>query len=377
MHTVSMPKMSLRKDTVEEIEKVWSVILNPVAGEMAKDRTSRILSEVFSFSDDESRELIYNAPVILFEDLPRDQAQRVTGCLQRKGLELLMTDSLLQKRKCFRAVWFDGPRFNFLDEETLVSEAKLPEEEHKALAPGEAIAHIREELNGGSAQVRRESRAEGAMDFKRKYEMLLREHNLLGEERLIQDRKIETLEKEVRLLREKENCFVADLKIFQTEKETLRQELDALDVQNELLTKQIHEHQQTVAKLSALETSEKVLKERLDSLLAEYADTEKSWASKLSQVEHEKKQLEQDSENLRSSVKELHLKLGESERRQEELVSREALTWCERALKDLVKRQEELEGDIRDREKLLKGILSEQEKLEQEILRFRKFRNSA
>ncbi|HNV86643.1 MAG TPA: hypothetical protein PKL97_06730 [Candidatus Omnitrophota bacterium] len=369
--------MSLRRDTVEEIEKIWSVILNPVTGEMAKDRAVRILSEVFSFSDEESRELVQNAPVILFEDLPREQAQRVIDCLHRKGLELLMTDSLLQKRKCFRAVWFEGPRFNFLEEETLIPEIKLREEDHKVLDPGEAIAHIREELNGNGASIRRESRAEGAMDFKRKYEMLLREHNLLGEERLIQDRKIETLEKEVRLLREKENCFVADLKIVQTEKETLRQELDALDVRNELLTKQIHEHQQTLTRFSALETSEKVLKERLDSLLAEYADTEKSWASKLSQAEHEKKQLEQDCENLRASVKDLHLKLGEAERRQEELVSREALTWCERALKDLVRRQEELEGDIRDREKLLKGILSEQEKLEQEILRFRKFRNSA
>lgn len=376
MHTLPITKINMKTHTFEGTDKIWSAILNPVQGEMAKDKAVKILSDVFSFSDEEARELLQNAPVILFEDISHDQAERILNFMEDRGLPLVITDSLLQKRKCFRTVWMNAPDLGFLDREPVPAEmTPVSMEREKALSAGEAIVHIREELNGAPDAEKKEPRRSGANDYQRKYESLWREHNMLVEERLIQDRKIETLEKEVRLLREKENCYLGDLKLSHTEKDTLRQELEAQEICNELLTKQVHEQNDNLTKLANLETSEKVLKERFAALVAEFADTEKVWAERISQVDLEKKHLEQDCENLRATIKELTTKLGEAERKQEELISREALSWCERALKELVKRQEELEGDITGREKLLKAILSEQEKLEQEILRFKKFRN--
>ncbi|GEM_PF-1465417 len=358
--------MITHKKSPLEADKSWSLILAPVRGELAKSQTTDKLSQFFSISEEESSQLVESAPVILLEDMPYETAQKAKHYLDESGVEIILTNNPLQKRKCFKTVWPEEPRLNFVPRETSLFE---PPSRKEFFSP-EQPAPRRDEGSRNGASVLKNTGFDDQGEYQKRYELLLHQYNLLAEEKLIQEQKALAIEKEVRFLRDKDNAASSHLKALALDKENLLHELEALRVKHELVAKQLEAAEAAQSrKFSAVENENKAMKERIEALEKEYEEAETLWARKLKAKDDEVRGHEDQRELFRRKAEDLSLRLEDAERSYQRALVEETMGLRERALRELVKRQEDLEREITEKEKLLKTILAEQEIFEQEIVR--------
>ncbi|MBI3316534.1 MAG: hypothetical protein HYZ85_00825 [Candidatus Omnitrophica bacterium] len=100
-------------------ERNWSVVLSPIRSEIDKKKISQKISEVFSLSSEEATDLVANTPIILLDHLSRPLAMKVKEYFRSTGAEILLTNDIFLKRKCYRTVWPEPPNLSFLNEEAL------------------------------------------------------------------------------------------------------------------------------------------------------------------------------------------------------------------------------------------------------------------
>lgn len=363
--------MTIYKKEFAEADNSWSIILGPVRGELAKTRAVHKISEAFSVSEEEACSLIDNAPIVLLEDLSYDSARKIKVYFEGNDLSVQFSNNPLEKRKCFRTVWPEVPRLSFAME-TPVRDSTSKGVDREVLSAGDAIAHIREEIMNGNASEPTEGRPGTDGNVTRKYEALGREYSLLAEDKMIQDQKLEALDKEVRFLRDKEGATTAQLKTALVERENLMHELEAVKIKNELMKGELESRDSKVkTRLAEMEVENQALRERMDSLGREYEEAEKVWVARYRKKEEDTKPIEAEAADLRAKMMGLSAKVAEADEFRKRAVSEEVLRLREQALKELVKRQEWLAREIMEKEKLLKTVLSEQERMEQEILKTR------
>lgn len=130
-------------------EQNWCLILNPIFSELDKRKVARKISEAFSLSGEESNDLVNNTPIILLDNLDKDIASQVKEYFRPTGAEMLMTNEIYVKRKCYRTVWPETPALSFLQSDRLEEAVELPKEMPPAsensqpLRPDEALHEIR------------------------------------------------------------------------------------------------------------------------------------------------------------------------------------------------------------------------------------------
>lgn len=343
------------------------MILSPVKGELAKSQTTDKLSQFFSISSEESAQLVESAPVILLEDMPYETAQKAKHYLDESGVEIILTNNSLQKRKCFKTVWPEEPRLNYVAFEQHFE----PQTPRKEYVPQEPVAQARrEERPKAGDSILKSIGFDDQGEYQKKYELLLHQYNLLVEEKLIQEQKADAIEKEVRFLRDKDNAASGHLKTLAADKENLMHEMEALRVKHELVAKQLEDAQASqTQKFAALEGETKTLKDRLEMLQKEYEEAEMLWSRKVKSKDDEVRGYESQTEAFRIKTEELAHRLEQAEKNYQRALAEETMGLRERALRELVKRQGELEKEITEKEKALKSILAEQELFEKEIVR--------
>ncbi len=109
--------MLLGKKTKYSVESEWAVILDRSVNEFSKNRAVDKLTELFSLSADEAKDLIDNTPLILFDHLPSAVAEKIKGQLSQASVDCSLTNDTFTKRKCFRAIWPEQPDLGrFLEE---------------------------------------------------------------------------------------------------------------------------------------------------------------------------------------------------------------------------------------------------------------------
>ena len=95
-------------------EQNWCIVLNPLRNEIDKKRVARAISDVFSLSTEEAVDLVSNTPIILLDNLTRNVAAKVKEYFRSAGAEIVLTNDIFYKRKCYRTVWPEPPNLSFL-----------------------------------------------------------------------------------------------------------------------------------------------------------------------------------------------------------------------------------------------------------------------
>jgi hypothetical protein len=358
------------KRTLPESQHSWSIILNPVKGELAKTRAVELLKQTFSISEEEASQVVGNAPVILLENLNYEVAQKVRYYFNENGQEIILTNNPLHKRKCFKTVWPEEPRLNFIKSDPFVFDLPVTSSKREPLSTEQAVTHIREEMERNGQVHIKTVGVDESDESKKRNEILSHQYELLVEERLIQEQKIEALEREVRFLKDKENSTASSLKTVAADRENLLHEFEALHVKHELAVRQFEEREKPQErKIALLESEAKAMREKLDALGREYENAEQLWAGKLASKEQESARWQDEIANFRLKMSELSAQLDREKNRFEKALAQEKVAFYEKALKELVRKQDELEKEITEKEKQLKATLSEQESLEKEIVR--------
>ncbi|MBI4550437.1 MAG: hypothetical protein HY714_05880 [Candidatus Omnitrophica bacterium] len=353
-----------------ETQHGWSIILNPVKGELAKTRAVELLKQTFSISEEEASQVVGNAPVILLENLNYEVAQKVRYYFHENGQEIILSNNPLHKRKCFKTVWPEEPRLNFIKSEPFVFDVPVTSSKREPLSTEQAVTHIREEIERNGQVHIKTVGVEENDDSKKRHEILSHQYELLVEERLIQEQKIEALEREVRFLKDKESSTASSLKSVASDRENLLHEFEALRLKHELAVQQFEEREKPQErKIALLEAEAKSMREKLDSLGREYEVAEKMWSGKLAAREQECVRFQEEIASVRLRMSEISAQSDQEKARFEKALAQEKVGFYEKALKDLVRKQADLEKEITDKEKQLKATLSEQEALEKEIVR--------
>ena len=101
--------MLLGKKSKPERQLDWAVILDRAADDFAKKRVSQKLAQVFHLSLQEAGDLTENTPLILFDQLSEDVASKIKSYFSQSRINCFLTSDTFTKRKCFRAVWPEGP----------------------------------------------------------------------------------------------------------------------------------------------------------------------------------------------------------------------------------------------------------------------------
>ncbi|MFZ5801981.1 MAG: hypothetical protein ACOY3K_02565 [Candidatus Omnitrophota bacterium] len=126
--------MLLKNKKISSREQNWCLILNPLYSEIDKRKVSRKISEAFTLSEEEANDLVNNTPIILLDNLTQDIANRVKDYFRPTGAEILMTNEVYLKRKCYRTVWPEQPTLAFLHQ------MPLPDMPNVEAAPSEVLA---------------------------------------------------------------------------------------------------------------------------------------------------------------------------------------------------------------------------------------------
>jgi chromosome segregation ATPase len=92
----------------------WCIILSPVKNEMDRKKVAQKISEVFSLSSEEAMDLVTNTPIILLDNLTQQVAAGVKEYFRPTGAEMILTNDVFLKRKCYRTVWPTEPNLSFL-----------------------------------------------------------------------------------------------------------------------------------------------------------------------------------------------------------------------------------------------------------------------
>ncbi len=142
--------MLLGNKKSQKKDQNWCLILNPLYNEIDKRKVSRRISESFGLSGEESDDLVSNTPIILLDNLSHDIATQVKEYFRPTGAELLLTNDVYLKRKCYRTVWPEEPTLDFLKPEDIAPEAaeepaaeSETEESSQLLHPDEALTEMR------------------------------------------------------------------------------------------------------------------------------------------------------------------------------------------------------------------------------------------
>lgn len=132
--------MLLGNKKTQENDQNWCVVLNPLHNELDKKKVAKKISEVFSLSTEEAADLVANTPIILLDNLTRAIASKVKEYFEAAGAEMILTNDVFLKRKCYRTVWPEIPNLAFLHNWQPV---KASGEETQALSADEALNEIR------------------------------------------------------------------------------------------------------------------------------------------------------------------------------------------------------------------------------------------
>ncbi|MBI4431565.1 MAG: hypothetical protein HY587_07640 [Candidatus Omnitrophica bacterium] len=92
----------------------WSVILNPIHSEIAKNEAVQKIVEVFPITASEAEELVERTPLILLESLSEEDAHRVREHFARANVDLMVSVDATLRRRCYRTVWPERPSLDFI-----------------------------------------------------------------------------------------------------------------------------------------------------------------------------------------------------------------------------------------------------------------------
>lgn len=125
-------------------EQNWSLVLSPLRNEIDKKKVAAKISEVFSLSLEESFDLTANTPIILLDNLSRKVAIQVKEFFSTTGADMVLTNDVFYKRKCYRTVWPEPPNLAFLNKE-IRADNKIQTEQGKQekLKAAEALSAMR------------------------------------------------------------------------------------------------------------------------------------------------------------------------------------------------------------------------------------------
>ena len=139
--------MLLNPKKVQQNEQNWSIILSPLRNEIDKKKVSQKIANVFSLSTEEASDLVSNTPIILLDNLTYSVAAKLKDYFRSTGAEMMLTNDVFQKRKCYRTVWPEPPSLSFLQGGVTNEESETGEsvetDDHEALETDEALNEIR------------------------------------------------------------------------------------------------------------------------------------------------------------------------------------------------------------------------------------------
>lgn len=92
----------------------WNVILRDLRNEFEKRDAVEKIVQLFPVSYEEAHELVDRTPIILLEGMTRQEAEAVQRFFGQSGIDTLVTQDELLKRKCYRTVWPEKPRLDTL-----------------------------------------------------------------------------------------------------------------------------------------------------------------------------------------------------------------------------------------------------------------------
>ncbi|MBI3313118.1 MAG: hypothetical protein HYZ83_02650 [Candidatus Omnitrophica bacterium] len=215
--------MLLGQKKIQGDEKNWSIILNPLRSELDKKRVAQKISAAFSLSQDEASDLVSNTPIILLDNLTRDDAVRVKHYFQSSGAEIMLTNDIFHKRKCYRTVWPDPPSLSFLEDwkEVKAGREEAPAEE---LAVEEALQEIQSlSMNAADKMPVREERESFSSSSQEERERLIRDADRWKRESTSYQAEVVRLRQELDHMRreldkiQKERAFFEQTKTSQDE----------------------------------------------------------------------------------------------------------------------------------------------------------------
>lgn len=134
--------MLLGNKKKQEEEQNWCIVLTPLRNEIDKKKVARKISEVFYLSLEEALDLVSNTPIILLDNLSRTLAAEVKDYFRNEGAELVLTNDIFYKRKCYRTVWPETPNLSFLNQWN-EAKSKPGSVSGQALAAEEALQELR------------------------------------------------------------------------------------------------------------------------------------------------------------------------------------------------------------------------------------------
>ncbi len=134
--------MLLGQKKTQKSEQNWCLILNPLYNEIDKRKVARKITESFGLSAEESNDLVNNTPIILLDNLSETVATQLKSYFRPTGAELLLTNDVFVKRKCYRTVWPEPPSLSFLHGESPKADIKKDVQSEK-LQPDDALNELR------------------------------------------------------------------------------------------------------------------------------------------------------------------------------------------------------------------------------------------
>lgn len=310
--------MLLGQKKSQREEHNWSIILNPLRSEIDKRRVSRKISEAFSLSVEEAFDLVSNTPIILLDNLTRQDAIKVQQYFQQVGAEIMLTNDTFHKRKCYRTVWPEPPSLSFIHkppaaEESLSHGTQRDQEENEALDVERALEEIH---SMGVESATRSPQQSPSASFSEEQECRHEEIEKWKKEAFLQQAEVTRLRQEMEQL--KRECLNA------------QQSRSAMEEQLQKRDKEIEE-------LQILLTN---AEEKYEGLKEEYREARAIWDEKLSQSS-------QESSDQSARTHELLEKVRGLEKTKEEL--QDALTRQEHQYRQRIQERQALHEDLEKR----------------------------
>jgi chromosome segregation ATPase len=156
-------------------EQNWSIVLSNLANEIDKKRISRRISEIFSLSMEEASDLVCNTPIILLDNLTHSDATKIREFFRTEGADVIMTNDIFFKRKCYRTVWPEPPNLTFLQTPKAPRPAALPASKEQPLNTEEALKELRSMRPSPSAEQHRPIGAQPPQNGEKEKGKILRE----------------------------------------------------------------------------------------------------------------------------------------------------------------------------------------------------------
>lgn len=390
--------MLLGKKAKPNVQSDWAVILNRAPTDFQRQRAIDRLTEIFHLSDDEANDLMVNTPLVLLDEISLDAAEKIREHFAQSGIDCHVTNDLLQKRKCFRAIWPESPNltqilgssFQTSLEEDLTSSLQLADELKTEKLPVPQPPPVRE-----SAARNPESELKQlTMELQRENEMLKRQFQ--SEQ--------SRLEEALRRLREENGVLAArtrdlersahsNVKQSQNDSAQTQKMLSEARAECEDLKRMLDQAQMNCVQLKEeadranCDVDERLRTQRTE--LEEWKRKANDWSAGYSKVIKENEFLRahqaEELESLKVRNRELAEQLEQVQRQNREFVQQleqqkliqkrtkatQELSEKELQLKELVQKQQALEQDIRGREDDMKSVLQQQEEVEREIVKLK------